>query len=318
MQQGRVRRRRTGTSRRDLPAPHPLEARDVIGRAEVRRTTAASPSRSAGARSRSARGATTSTAFCARTRPTACPTSRSPTPRSARLGNRPRRRRGRARVPRRLGPPHHAARRPAAARGRSRRPRHGHPAEDRVAGASRRFPISRARRSGRAAKEARLARSEGARSRSRRHADRPPADTEIAELDAKIPTLTDAPSCDRRFQEWDDPRRGPRSATNARTTAPPPTGPLYRPADGRLSPLENQLYRVEVHRGCDTGAPTFKWSRDNGTVVTAIRKISGKEIAVDDLGPDDVLGFATGQWVELSDDPSSSKASRASSRRSTG
>ena len=46
----------------------------------------------------------------------------------------------------------------------------------------------------------------------------------------------------------------------------------------------------------------FKWSRDNGSVVTAITKIDGADVSVHDLGPDDVLGFAPDQWVEISDD----------------
>src|SRR5262249_23822453 len=79
-------------------------------------------------------------------------------------------------------------------------------------------------------------------------------------------------------------------------------GPCIVPPAAGYRRLENQLYRVEVHRGSDAGTPTFKWSRDNGTVVTTVRRVSGKEIDVDDLGPDDVLGFASGQWVELSDD----------------
>ncbi|MGB8020040.1 MAG: DUF6519 domain-containing protein, partial [Candidatus Nanopelagicales bacterium] len=43
-------------------------------------------------------------------------------------------------------------------------------------------------------------------------------------------------------------------------------------------------------------------SRENGSVVTSITRIDGAELTVSDLGPDDVLGFAPGQWVELSDD----------------
>ncbi len=66
--------------------------------------------------------------------------------------------------------------------------------------------------------------------------------------------------------------------------------------------LENQLYRVEVHQAGPRASATFKWSRDNGTVVTSVEKISGKDVIVHDLGPDDVLGFADGQWVELTDD----------------
>jgi hypothetical protein len=37
---------------------------------------------------------------------------------------------------------------------------------------------------------------------------------------------------------------------------------------------ENRLYRVEIHAGGETGAPSFKWSRDNGACVRAIRRAS--------------------------------------------
>jgi hypothetical protein len=47
---------------------------------------------------------------------------------------------------------------------------------------------------------------------------------------------------------------------------------------------------------------TFKWSRDNGAVVTAILSIKENELTVHDLGPDANLGFGVGQWVEISDD----------------
>jgi uncharacterized protein DUF6519 len=52
-------------------------------------------------------------------------------------------------------------------------------------------------------------------------------------------------------------------------------------------------------------AGTFKWSRQNGVVVTKIENISSednKQITVQSLGPDDDLGFSDGDWVELSDD----------------
>lgn len=47
---------------------------------------------------------------------------------------------------------------------------------------------------------------------------------------------------------------------------------------------------------------TFKWSRDNGSVVTAIEKMDGETLTVHDLGRDTVLGFAPEQWVEITDD----------------
>jgi Family of unknown function (DUF6519) len=66
--------------------------------------------------------------------------------------------------------------------------------------------------------------------------------------------------------------------------------------------LENQLYRVEIHHPGDETTATFKWSRENASVVTSITNVSGQTIFVDSLGPDDNLGFQANQWIEISDD----------------
>ena len=81
-----------------------------------------------------------------------------------------------------------------------------------------------------------------------------------------------------------------------------PEDPCVLPPTAGYRGLENQLYRVEVHKGDARNEATFKWSRDNGTVVTAITGLSGLVVQVDDVGKDDVLGFANGQWVEIIDD----------------
>lgn len=47
---------------------------------------------------------------------------------------------------------------------------------------------------------------------------------------------------------------------------------------------------------------TFKWSRDNGSVVALVKSISGRDVVVHSLGPDTVLDFRPGHWLELSDD----------------
>jgi hypothetical protein len=69
---------------------------------------------------------------------------------------------------------------------------------------------------------------------------------------------------------------------------------------------ENQLYRVEIHRGgrawdgegnADSSA-TFKWSRDNGSVVTACVSQQGNDLIVSGVR-DGERGFAAGQWVEF-------------------
>ena len=49
-------------------------------------------------------------------------------------------------------------------------------------------------------------------------------------------------------------------------------------------------------------ASAYKWSRDNGSVVTAVENINDREVTVHDLGPDAVIGFNVGQWIEYSDD----------------
>ena len=81
--------------------------------------------------------------------------------------------------------------------------------------------------------------------------------------------------------------------------------PCIVPAKAGFRRLENQLYRVEVHNtGAVPGgpAPTFKWSRDNGSVVTAWQGKNGDVLQVSSAGRDAVLGFGPGQWVELTDD----------------
>ena len=86
----------------------------------------------------------------------------------------------------------------------------------------------------------------------------------------------------------------------------PPTELCVIAPDSRYRGAENQLYRVEVHQGGvaaagATGA-TFKWSRDNGSVVFPIVSLSGTTVVVESLGRDDCLSLKPGDWVEVSDD----------------
>lgn len=79
-------------------------------------------------------------------------------------------------------------------------------------------------------------------------------------------------------------------------------GPCLPSPNASYRGLENQLYRVEIHKGGGAGIATFKWSRDNGSVVTGIKSISGTTVIVDSLGLDANLGFAAGHWTEALDD----------------
>jgi len=80
--------------------------------------------------------------------------------------------------------------------------------------------------------------------------------------------------------------------------------------DAAFRGLENQLYRVEIH---DPGKfapgsanPSFKWSRENGSVVfpvTDLIQANGQvTAALANYGRDDRLGLEQGDWVELVDD----------------
>lgn len=72
---------------------------------------------------------------------------------------------------------------------------------------------------------------------------------------------------------------------------------------------ENQLYRVEVHQGGSASASgskegaTFKWSRENGSVVFSIvSRVDGEVVTLANLGRDARFGLEVGDWVEIQDD----------------
>lgn len=84
-------------------------------------------------------------------------------------------------------------------------------------------------------------------------------------------------------------------------TADDPKDPCLLPPKAGYLRLENQLYRVEVHKGGDRSVATFKWSRDNATVETTVEpgKVNGSLLTVSEIGKDEVLTFRDGDWVEL-------------------
>jgi hypothetical protein len=76
-----------------------------------------------------------------------------------------------------------------------------------------------------------------------------------------------------------------------------------RPTGGYRG-LENQTYRVEVHTGGQPGTATFKWSRDNASVVSSVVEVltGGTAVRPAFLGKDSVLRFKDGDWAEVTDD----------------
>ncbi|MDA4121769.1 MAG: DUF6519 domain-containing protein [Thaumarchaeota archaeon] len=99
----------------------------------------------------------------------------------------------------------------------------------------------------------------------------------------------------------------------ARAKPTEPTGdPCEVPDEAGYTSLQNQLYRVEVHNGGllekkSTAVPTFKWSRDNGIVVSAISDIDTSDstatvLTVGSTGKNPNLSFLNNMWVEVTSD----------------
>ena len=99
------------------------------------------------------------------------------------------------------------------------------------------------------------------------------------------------------------------------------TDPCIVSAESRYRGAENQLYRIEVHRGGVFGGdtkskgysksrsgaeegdrPTFKFSRVNGSAVYKVDSFKDPVATLADLGRDDRLRLTEGDWVELLDD----------------
>ena len=87
------------------------------------------------------------------------------------------------------------------------------------------------------------------------------------------------------------------------TGGPASTDPCQIAPSGNYKGLENQLYRVEIHDGGDQAHATFKWSRNNASVVSKVVKlIDQRTLVVDSIGKDGLLRFSDGDWVEITDD----------------
>ena len=89
--------------------------------------------------------------------------------------------------------------------------------------------------------------------------------------------------------------------------APPaPDDPCILPPVAGYRGLENRLYRIEIHTGGPLGTARFKWSRDNGSIVSAVGDIAvaggQTTLTVNRLGRDQVLRFVVGNWVTVTDD----------------
>jgi hypothetical protein len=78
--------------------------------------------------------------------------------------------------------------------------------------------------------------------------------------------------------------------------------PCDVPAGAGYRRLENQLYRVEIHKGGPTGTATFVWSRDNGSVERRWETTTGSDLTLSSPSGDPSAALPSGSWVELTDD----------------
>jgi hypothetical protein len=113
------------------------------------------------------------------------------------------------------------------------------------------------------------------------------------------------PTCATEFPEWTNLTRTPDGLMNARVgPVEDDEDPCTVPPEAGYRRLENQLYRVEIHRGGARGEATFKWSRENGSVETSVVGVNDETVTVSYLHDDDVLGFKSEDWVEVVDEQS--------------
>lgn len=118
-----------------------------------------------------------------------------------------------------------------------------------------------------------------------------------ANVEREIATFASTLTCNSSFSEWDALTAPLPGTMNARTDSNGEAG------NAGYQRLENQLYRVQVHFGSDAReGPSFKWSRDNGSVEAMIESVDNNKVVVKEIGPGDGMGFGAGQWVELLDD----------------
>ncbi len=92
--------------------------------------------------------------------------------------------------------------------------------------------------------------------------------------------------------------------------------PCVLPPDSKYRGTENHLYRIEIHRSGDTAdaknVPTFKWSRENGSVATRWLSTTGNDVRVAST-----RDLAAGQWLEFTSEIDDLLANPGPLRRAT-
>ncbi|WAZ19821.1 DUF6519 domain-containing protein [Streptomyces cinnabarinus] len=115
------------------------------------------------------------------------------------------------------------------------------------------------------------------------------------------------------FDRWAARQAAPSARLAARSERPDHADedPCLVKPDARYRGPENQLYRVEIHAGGAAEEATFKWSRENGSVVFPVDELDGTWVQLASLGHDTKLDLDVGDLVELTD---TAHASRLAAR----
>lgn len=97
-----------------------------------------------------------------------------------------------------------------------------------------------------------------------------------------------------------------RLKARAKKTPDDNTDPCLTSPEASYRGAENQLYRVEIHEDgyakVDANRATFKWSRENGSVIFPIMDINDVVVTLEHLGRDSRFGLKPNDWVEIVDD----------------
>jgi hypothetical protein len=106
------------------------------------------------------------------------------------------------------------------------------------------------------------------------------------------------------YEEWEDLIKERNARLAVGTQEETFENPCIVPPGAGYRGLENHLYRVEIHKEGITGKATFKWSRDNGSIVRAVEKIEDDTdtITIINSGQDSLHAFKPEQWIEITDD----------------
>lgn len=122
---------------------------------------------------------------------------------------------------------------------------------------------------------------------------------------------------DKLKKAWQPENRGSLKAKATEATKDDPNTPCIINPTSSYRGAENQLYRVEIHKSgaawdgkentesekkAKDVAATFKWSRENGSVIFPVLNVGGSKITLAHLGRDGRSSLQPNDWVELVDD----------------